>query len=62
MKRSFLKYNIYMIELKNGFVNKVYKDDNKIIVKKKNDGFNHKIDYNSLSEFDFSPKVIKNTK
>lgn len=62
MKTKFLKYNINMIELKNGFVNKVYRDGNKTIVKKNSDGFNHKINYNSLSEFDFSPKVIKDTK
>ncbi|WP_438341572.1 phosphotransferase [Mycoplasma sp. 3341] len=47
--------------LKNqGFTNKTYFDDkqNTFIKEKQYDEFNHKIDYQILNKFDFSPKVL----
>ena len=40
--------------------NKVERLNNKIVITKKNNGFNHKIDYSILNKFEFVPKLISN--
>ena len=49
-------------EIKIGFTNKKYHDGNKFILIKNKDGFNHKINYGLLAEFDFVPNLIEETK
>lgn len=51
------------IDLKLGFTNKnkIIKNDN-LIIKKTFTGFNHKIDYSKLKEFNFIPQLIENNK
>lgn len=45
-----------------GHTNKIkYKDGNTFVIKKTNTGFNHNLDYSLLKEFDFVPKLIKET-
>lgn len=48
-------------EIKTGHTNKVkYVEDGKFTIEKTLNGFNHKIDYSVLEEFDFVPKLISN--
>ena len=58
-------YNFYVmkINLRLGFTNKdkTIKNGN-LIIKKTYTGFNHKIDYSKLKEFDFVPDLIEDNK
>ncbi|VEU59441.1 phosphotransferase [Mesomycoplasma neurolyticum] len=45
-----------------GYTNISYKENNTFFQIKKENKFNHKIDYNLLENFDFVPKLIENTK
>ena len=46
------------MKFENGNTNNVYKKDNKVVVYKVKNRFNHKINYNSLEIFNFVPKLI----
>lgn len=48
------------IEIKDGFTNKSWRDGNKFVQQKVKNAFNHKIDYESLKDLDFVPKLISN--
>ena len=48
--------------IKTGHTNKVYKEENKIIIEKNNNKLNHRLKYETLKEFDFVPKLLKNSK
>ena len=52
-----------MEKINRGYTNKEkYKDDSKMIVVKTHNGFNHKLNYNNISVFDFAPNVLENNK
>lgn len=49
-----------MIEIKGGNTNKSFRNNNEFIQEKIYTGFNHKIDYKILRQFDFVPKLLQN--
>lgn len=51
-----------MKKITTGYTNDVFQDEEKILVIKNNNGFNHKINYLLLKEFDFVPELISNNK
>ena len=47
-----------MIKIETVHTNEVFKDGDKIVVKKNNNDFNHKLNYKLLKEFNFVPELI----
>ena len=51
-----------MKKINKGHTNKIkYIDGDTFVVSKTKNGFNHRIDYKILNEFDFAPKVLEDT-
>ena len=50
-----------MKRIETGHTNEVYRDEDKIVINKVNTGLNHRLKYSNLSEFDFVPKLLRDS-
>lgn len=50
-----------MKKIETGHTNEVFQDGNRVLIKKNNNGLNHRIKYQHLKEFDFVPELISDS-